>query len=473
MEAICTKTNAAAGKSYTATCIFSVLFIIAHLIGAIVLCRERLFLDTAYYFFRVVSSGAFRVEHQRIILVLSQVLLWAGVKLHLSFMHLILIYSITPILYTAILIFIALYFFRSAAAAWMLICCNVCGTYFLYYSPMYEVCYAIVTFGFLWFLTVRGYYHTVFQMLIYVGLLALCLLGYPLIAIGCAALFSYMWIYEGRLPRRMLIAHVLVFSVWALIKIFWISDYERAHARINAADHKIHEVVVQVFSVGYIIDMVVFAFTHYFLPFVAVGAVSFFFLKNKKYGQGIWPLIALLSLLIFMGLKAGGDGLVPTIHNERSYLIMVPICLAPLLFFAFDRWSSRMVLCCMIVLMSDTIYESIHTWQHSNYYSLRLMQMDTLADNSIRNGCTKLTSPVGTLPPALNEWSTGIEVMIRSTERGKSVAWVDKEVYDSVNVYTPITKNLVLLSMNIAPLSPAELNSRYFTSDTSAYCIGK
>jgi len=97
--------------------------------------------------------------------------------------------------------------------------------------------------------------------------------------------------------------------------------------------------------------------------------------------------------------------------------------------------------------------------------------MDYVAKKGREQGCTKLATPVGTLPKELNEWSTGIELMIRSTDKGKSVAWVDKEVYDSTNVAIPVDNRHVVLSMNIDPLSAVQLNPRYFHMDSSAYCV--
>ncbi|MBS1593547.1 MAG: hypothetical protein JST90_04445 [Bacteroidetes bacterium] len=453
------------------SCAAAALFIIGHLTAAILLCRERLFLDTAYYFFRVVSSESFRVEHQRIILVLSQVLLWLGVKAHQPLHTLMVLYSVTPIVYTGILLFISLYYFRSAAAAWMLIACNVCGTYFLYYSPMYEVCYAIVTFGFLWFLTVRGYHQTMVQMLIYMSLLAICLLGYPVIAMGCVALLSYMWLFEDKLPKRLLICYAIVFAIWLLIKTFWISDYERAHVRINADEKKMHDVLTQVFSLGYFAQMGVFAIIRYFIVVFAVSYVTISTIRLRQYAKAAWASCWFVFLMVFMNLKAGGDGLIPTIHNERSFLIMVPICLAPLLYFSLHHMKKTMAYIILAVLFTDCCFESVRTWEHGAYYRDRITQMSALAHDGLTHGCTKLASPVASLPKALNEWSTGIEVMIHSTDQGHSVAWVDKEVYDSTNVYIPLDNKHVLLSMNIDPLSEQQLNPRYFHMDSSAYCL--
>src|ERR1700756_170111 len=113
------------------TSIFAILYIIAHAIAAILLCRERLFLDSSYYFFHVVNEHAFRVEHQRIILALSQSLLLVGVWLHLPLTTLLQIYSITPVLYSALLIYLSLRYFQSETTAWLIMITSVCGTYFL------------------------------------------------------------------------------------------------------------------------------------------------------------------------------------------------------------------------------------------------------------------------------------------------------------------------------------------------------
>jgi hypothetical protein len=117
-----------------------------------------------------------------------------------------------------------------------------------------------------------------------------------------------------------------------------LSDYEKAHVRVNADEGKVHDVVSQVFSLSYFLGMGYFALIHYFLPLCATMAAAIWSWGQKKYIQAVWVLAWFVVLMIFMNLKAGGDGLIPTIHNERSYLIMVPICLAPLLYYMMQRW---------------------------------------------------------------------------------------------------------------------------------------
>lgn len=457
-------------NTFRATVAFSILFCITHLIAAVLLCRERLFLDTAYYFFHVVNEEAFHVEHQRIILILSQLLLWAGVKAHLDLHSLLVLYSITPAVLTSVLLFIALYIFRSVAGAWMLIFCNVCGTYFLYFSPMYEVCYAIVGFGMLWFLTEQGFYKTTFQIAVYTFILTFCLLGYPLIAIGSGALLTFYWVFDRKQPVRLIIIYTAVFLLWFIIKYFFITDYEKRHVTVQADDNKVHEVVALVFSLSYAVQAVVFMFGRYFVVFAAVIIFSITAFIRRQYLQAAWMLSFFIVIMIIVNLKAGGDGLVNTIGNERSYLILVPICLAPLLFRWLPSVSPLLQQLTIAVFVICGIYESAHTWEHSRYFSERNANIDRITEANAAKGCYTVATPFSKLPAGLDEWSTGMEGLVYSSMKGHSVILSDDSLYRAMNSETPIDKDHFLLRLDEV-MAKADLNPRYFKLDTSAYCF--
>ena len=225
-------------RPFAITVVIAVLFVLAHLIAAAVLCRERLFLDSPYYFFHVLNEESFRIEHQRIILALSQCLLLAGVKLHLSTRSLLVVYSITPVIYSGILIFISLLYFKSEAAAWLIMLSCVCGNYFLYFCPMYEVCYAVITFCFLCLLTQRRFYQTTTQLIIYTIVLMTALLGYPLIALACLGLPVYHYLAsEKKIELRIVAVYLFAFLIWFGIKYFFISDYEKGKISVSPAEY--------------------------------------------------------------------------------------------------------------------------------------------------------------------------------------------------------------------------------------------
>ena len=454
---------------YKATCAFAAVFVVAHLVAAVLLCRERLFLDTAYYFFHVVNEGAFHVEHQRVVLVVSQVLLWAGVKAHLNLYSLLVLYSITPVLFTAVLLFACLYYFKNETGAWLVIFCNVCGTYFLYYSPMYEVCYATIGFAFLWFLTEQKFYQTPLQILLYTLILGTCLLGYPLIAIGCGALLAYYWVADRKVPVRLLIIYTMVFVIWLLIKTFLISDYEKSNVTVTATNDKVKEVVLLVFSLGYICGTLKYLLIHYLMPFATMVAYIAWSWNKPHRSVAIWLGATVAILLLIINLRAGGEGLTHFIHNERSYLLIVPLCLIPFLFGLYPTLTVNIRLTLVVIFILASTAESLHTWQHSSYYTNRLDKINSLTDKRLRTGCSQSIANYHQLNPDLDDWSIGMEALIFSSMRGKGCILSDSIGYYKIFADKPIDNQHFLIRLDEV-MSKNELNYQYFSIDSGGYC---
>ena len=458
---------------YRATCIFAVVFVIANFTAALLLCRERLFLDTAYYFFHVVNEGAFRIEHQRVILAVSQMLLWVGVKAHLSLYVLLVLYSVTPVLFSAILLFISLYYFKNETGAWLVIFCNVCGTYFLYYSPMYEVCYATVGFAFLWFMTEQKYYQSMVQVVIYSVILSTCLLGYPLIALGCIALLSYYWVVDKKLPRRLILIYVAVFIAWLLVKTFLISEYEKGNVTVTATQDKVKDVILMVFSLGYIWGTVKYLLQHYVVPMGAFVVFVLWSIGKPQRAIALWLGTVVAVYLLIINLRAGGEGLTHFIHNERSYLLIVLLCLVPFLFVYYPMLRESMRLGLVGVFILVTMAESIHTWAHSSYYSGRIERINQITTERLQQGCSQTLIDYKTFTPDLDDWSIGMEAFIFSSMKGRGCMLSDSGGFSKMIVHKPLDKLHFLLRLDEV-MAKSELNPRYFSLDTTTgYCMTK
>ena len=85
-------------------------------IFAIVFANERFQADGAYYLFKVVNFETFQVEHQRFILIASQALPLAGVKLGLPLNVIILLNSLNNVVFFYLVFRYCAYFLRDQTA---------------------------------------------------------------------------------------------------------------------------------------------------------------------------------------------------------------------------------------------------------------------------------------------------------------------------------------------------------------------
>jgi len=454
---------------FTITAAAAVLFVASHFVAAVLLYKERLFLDSTYYFFHVLNEESFRIEHQRIILALSQCLLLAGVKMHLSTTALLKVYSVTPVIYTAILIFITIVYFKSEAGAWLIILCNTCGVYFLYFSPMYEVCYAVTTLGFLWVLTERRFYQTPVQAFIYLVLLMVALLGYPLIAFGCIFIPAYHYLTGGKkLPFQLVAMYAFAFAVWLAMKFFFISDYEKSKISIAPAEYP--GIIKALFSPQFFVSAVKYLTLHYKENMLAAAVFVAIATRGKRYGFIALQLISIAAFVWIVNFGYRADGLIHSNNFERMYLLLVPLCFAPLLLIAYPgmaTWSKTLLVAC---LFGVGCYKSLGLWQHSSYYTQRLQMLSDFKDNYAKDGCTKLAADLASFAPELDEWSTGMEMLIYSSERGKGCIVSDKPMVEKLNQLHAGDNNYFIIRLDEV-MKRSELNPRYFNLDTSAYCF--
>ena len=445
----------------------SIIFIIAHFIAAMILCRERLFLDASYYFFHVVNEEAFRVEHQRFILAVSQILLLAGVKCHFGLPALLALYSVTPVIFSAILIFVSLYLFKSESAALLIILSHICGTYYLYYCPMYEVCYAVIIFGFLCLLTSRNYYKSGWQMFLYFLALIICLFAYPLLAYGCIVLLLYHLVTAQKISYRLVLIYLLAFALWFVIKSMFISDYEKGKISIPVTEYP--DIFRKIISPAFIVSALKFLWMHYREPILTFAVFLILMLRQKRYMVFV---LAALSISFFVGMVNfgyRGDGLIHSNNFERMYLLLVPLCFAPFLYIIYPRLSGTLKIFCVVCVGIIAAYKSYGQWEHSTYYTSRLWLINDMASGCIKQGCDKGAVDWDHLPHSLDEWSTGMEALIYSSENGRSCIISDSTMTAVLQTKGQLDQDHFVLRLNEV-MDIHELNQQYFRLDRSPYC---
>ena len=120
---------------------------------SVVFYKERLFADGVYYFFHVVNSGWFHIEHGRIVLGIGQILPVIASQFQIPIQFIAIISSFGhELFYYLLFLFITIKLKnRNLGIAFLL--AHLIGQLWLYFTPMYEICYggalALVFYGLL------------------------------------------------------------------------------------------------------------------------------------------------------------------------------------------------------------------------------------------------------------------------------------------------------------------------------------
>ena len=441
--------------------IFGNIYFVVYTIFACVFYKERIFLDGSYYFFHVVQSENFRVEHQRFILIISQLLAWIGVKLHLPLWSVMMLNSINPVLYLWTLFILCAVVLNDKAAGWSLLLLSVCGIYFIYFCPMYEVWYGgglLIFFGALLY---REFYRTTFQ-LIALGITSITLLfSYPLMIAGFLFFIFFSPADKRWLPISAYITFIISVAVWLLWKLLFISDYESG--KISYPLSQLGNTLKSNFgSPNDILSLLKFLFSVYGEEMIMfIGTVVALVLRRDLF-KAVLLFIFVSGFILLVNITQSQ----PWLHSnyfERMYLLLIPICTLPFLREIYSP--SRMKIFFEIAFFGIIFLRGFLIVQHSSFYTKRIKNIFELVSKAQQQGGSKFYVDPEHYPgnAAMNEWSFPIETLLFSSlnNNSQSIIISLKEDIEQPEVASKLNDKTFHLRLNEV-MNEAMLNQHYF-----------
>ncbi len=401
------------------------IYLFLYFIFALVYYKERIFLDGSYYFFHVVQHETFHIEHQRFILAISQLLTVIGTKLNLSLNTVLILNSVNPVIYLWSLFLLSTLWLRSEGICWALLLSSVCGIYFIYFIPMYEVWYGGVLLIFFAGILEKQFYQSRLQQIIFVLLLITLLFSYPLIFIGVIYFSAAHFLRVKKISKTVLSIYALVFLGWIFFKYFFISDYESGKIEYPLSQEG--SIVSQNFgSFSGLWEWKSFLFHIYTEEMICFTAtVIFLFVKRHR-----WQALLLIATLFAFLLLIGFFHFQPWKHSnyfERMYLLLIPLCFVPFFLNVFSEWKWKIVLEIFAVIVIGIRMSQIV--QHSAEYEKHLDEISSLIEKSHQQQGSKFKVDFSKHPElnSLDEWSLPMEALIfsslKSNTNSVTISW--------------------------------------------------
>jgi len=392
---------------------FGNIYLLLYAALAVYFFKERIFLDGSYYFFHVVQHEGFHVEHQRFILAISQLLAVIGARLHFSLQAVMILNSLNPVFYLWIFFLLSIFWLKHEGIAWALLLSSVCGIYFIWFIPMYEVWYGGVLLIFFAGILERKFYSTVVHQIIFAALLITLLFSYPLIFIGVIYFSSSHFIRERKIPVRVGIIYLAAFSIWTVSKYFFISDYETGKIEypISQMGNTLHQNFT---SLADFKNLFGFLFGVYPEEMICIVITATFLFMKKEKLQAMLLLIVVAALILLINFTHEH----PWIHSnyfERMYLLLIPLCIVPFLQNIFSPMKKKLWMELLLVVV--VMFRIIQIMQHAKDYTTHVNEVESLVDRAKENSGSKFTVDFTKHPElsSLDEWSLPMEALIFSS----------------------------------------------------------
>lgn len=367
---------------------------------------ERLYSDSGYYFFQLVNKQAFHIEHGRLVLFLSQSLTWIGVHLRLPLKLLVLLYSLTHVLFHFGLAYISYRYFKNHQASIVICLLQFVGIREAFFTPQFELFYGLSLLVFSY--AFLKHYINQFKRqhgLLLVVIWIMVFSSHPMALLCFLVLFITLF-REYKLYLKILPYLMISLSVYFILKKLNPSEYEQAKMnelfRLIAIGeyHKL-------FSLHYLFQLIWFFFKHYIDVFFLILFSIYTLIKNKNFFVAVVFSFAFLLVIILNCITINPDQY--NRYVEQIYFPMAFISVLIFLYLKLDSWTHALILFLVI-------YRIVSTASTVNLHEKRHELMVKLINKTEKKSAHKFIVNDSLLKEQkeMANWSYGLESMIVS-----------------------------------------------------------
>lgn len=326
------------------------LFFALMVIFAVIFANERFQADGAYYLFKVINFESFQVEHQRFILVLSQALPLLGVKMGLSINAIILLNSLSNVIFFYLIFRYVVYYLRDETAGVLVILFQVIGVLNIHFTPMYEIWY-----GSMLLIPIRSHLvklrYVAWKDLFMITILMITVLfSHPLLFIPLIFILLLDAVEKWGLDFRLLTITVIVFAGWYIIKKMFLSSYEAG--KISMLDTSWNKAYLDLLRPSYYWGLIKYFFVFYTIPVIVYLITMGFYAVRRIRIKAILVTVFFIGHILLVNFTHVNDNTL-TPYFERMYMPLMPIVFFPFIYDVFTQFFLRnvvgAVLLCLII----------------------------------------------------------------------------------------------------------------------------
>jgi hypothetical protein len=433
---------------------------------AVYLYKARIFADSGFYVSQFINNQTFWIECQRYVLAISQLIPLIGVWSGLGMKYVLLLYSLSHVIFFYILFLFVYYGLRDRRSGLLIIIFQTVGIIYSFYTPMFELYYGaplLIVFYSIWQLPFR--FKSIYVLLI---LEFFILLSHPLAFMLFVFLMLYDFRREKAKPLKYYAAIALVFAGCVAFKYFIMCDYESGKLawQFNYTDNKQY---LQMINPAYYLVLAKYMLRYY--PEVLAGLVLVTGMLVKR-RQWYRLILVLGTFAAYTFLVNSAYTVSQSRYMEQVMFPFIPIVFIPLIygFSARGRHGlqniSVLLVSAMIACRLFVIYDG------SEIFRLRVQQMEQLIQAARQKGGSKFVVRAEAVDHGYTQlnWSFPIETMLLSAIDGNDI------------VVTIVPEDDLYFEGNNNKIAPDEfifrkwelkkqswLNSRYFHLDIGPY----
>lgn len=434
---------------------------------SVFLYKQRIFADSAYYVSHFINNKFFMIECQRYVLAFSQVLPLIGVWLGIKLKYVLLLYSISHVLFFYSLFLITYYGLRDRRSGLLILIFQITGITLSFYTPMFELFYGVsllVTFYAFW----RTNINSNFVLLLLIFLEITVLFSHPVTFILLAFIIFYDF-REHIKPAKWYLWLIGILIAVAVTKSFFMCPYETGKLgwQFGVDENKTY---LQLFKAGFWKHLAAFFMTYYPETMAALLG-SIVLLTIKKQWFRLIVVAGTFSLYLVL-VAAAYTEILHSRYMEQVFFPFVVISFIPIVYGYNSKMHQGLQNTSTMVLILLIGYRLFMIYDGSFPFRQRTIQMESLIHTAWDKGGTKYIIDEAKVEKEFTmlNWSYPIESMLISSLYGNTrtvtlVPSADLAFENNVKKITP--RNFLYRKWEIRENS--WLNPAYFHLDPGIY----
>lgn len=381
------------------------------------LYKARIFADSGFYVSQFINNQTFWIECQRVVLGISQIIPLIGVWLGIQIKYVLLLYSLSHVVFFYILFLFVYYGLRDRRSGLLIILSQTVGIMHSFFTPMFELYYGVpllITFYSIWRLPFR--FNVIYVLLI---IEVLILLSHPLAFMLFVFVLLYDYSRKTVKPLKYYIPVMLVYAGCVVFKYFVMCDYESGKMAWQF-NYKDNTQYLQLLNPQYYKVLSMFMLRYYSEVLIAFVLVVFMLVNRKQWFK---LLVVAGTFFTYVFLVNSAYTVSPSRYMEQVMFPFVPIVFIPLIY-GFPTTGRQGLLNISVLLISALIvYRLAVIYFGSELFVKRIAQMEQLIEVARQKGGSKfIVSPdmVNHGYTQLN-WSYPIETMLLSAIDGDDI----------------------------------------------------
>ena len=434
---------------------------------AALLYKARIFADSGFYVTQFINNKFFWIECQRIVLAISQVIPLIGVWAGIPIKYVLLLYSLSHVLFFYLLFLFVYYGLRDRRSGLLIIIFQTVGIMHSFFTPMFELYYGaplLITFYAIWRLPYRSTGTLITLLIIEI----LVLLSHPL----AFMLFLYLIFYDYKRktakPLGYYLAIALVFLAAVAFKAFVMCDYESGKLawQFNYTENKQY---LQFLNPAYYKVLGIFMLKYYGEVLIVL-VISMIMLMVRK--EWFRLLLVLGTFLAYLFLVNSAYTVSPSRYMEQVMFPFVPIVFITLIY-GFRTVGRQGLQNVGVLLISALIvYRLLVIYNGSEIFMLRVRQMEQLIDVARQKGGSKFVVSQANVDHGYSQlnWSYPLETLLLSAIDGNDIALTivpEEDLYFEGNRAKLHADQFLFRRWEIK--DSKWLNQRYFHLDLGPY----